>query len=552
MGLASFDYLFNNYYVREVYEEIFTLICSIEQDYAVCDGAVHNMTDVIVPQLVELLTSPSYGCSRLLGFCDTPVWKTLDPQDYIDNILADKPDFLKDNDYINKEYEKINEDTEERKTVKVMHITDIHLDFDYKEGTNANCNEPLCCRPINGPAPTPADAAGKYGSALCDLPPITAELMFKYIRDMDATPDLVFWTGDNIAHDIWNQTAYKNADYTIQITNWIKKHWGEIPVFPAPGNHEFYPVNVMRFDGVHPILDQISDVWEDWLDEDSYESFRNYGYYTMPMRGINESWNGFRVIALNTEACNNMNWYLLSQLNDPGDQLVWLEEQLLLAEQNGEKIYMISHVQPGGSDCLYEWSIRYRALVERFQHVILQHLVGHSHKEFFNVFTDSTNSSAINMMHGPGGVTTYTHDNPSFRIYDIDYETGYPVKAYKYYFNITQANEGNPEWAFAFEMTEEYNMTDLSPKSFKDLSERFLTEEGRAKQYVRNKYGQSEYSKSQDCNTDECKRKVYCETTNIIHFEEKDCKGLKRFDFMHDLTDSLFESLLDPWVTKQE
>ena len=506
------------------------------------------MADVILPQLTEGVFSPMYACSRLTGFCSSPTFRTLDPEEYISKILSDKPDIIKDNDYVNKEYEKINADKKKRKTVSILHITDVHLDFDYTVGMNANCKEPLCCREINGLPKKPEDAAQKYGNYNCDLPPIVAEMMVEYIGQLPNQPDLVFWTGDNIAHDIWNQTAHKNAGYTIVMTNWIKKHWGDIPVFATLGNHEFFPVNVMRFDDVHPILEQISEIWKDWLDEESYHNFRNYGYYTMPLNGISETWDGFRVVVLNTEVCNNMNWYLLTQYNDPFEHLEWIEETFKKAEENKEKIFVIAHVFPGGSDCLYEWSVRYRALVERYQHVIVQHLVGHDHVEFFNVMTDTTNSKAIGMMQCPGGVTTFTDDNPAFKIYDIDYETGLPVKSHKYYFNITQANEGNPEWKYDFEATEEYNMKDLSPDSYMDLSKRFITEEGTATKYVKNKYTNSDTLGKGTCETDSCKKNQFCKTSNYLHFEAKDCKGEKRIDYIHDFVDSLFETMFDPWV----
>jgi hypothetical protein len=143
-GLSVFDFIIDNYYVRQTFEMAVALICTTKMDYEVCKGAVHEMAEIIIPQMVDFATSPSYGCSRLMGFCSSPKWKTLDSQDYIDRVLSDKPDFIKDNDYVNKEYEKINNDKKQRKTVKVLHITDLHLDFDYKEGMNANCGEPLC------------------------------------------------------------------------------------------------------------------------------------------------------------------------------------------------------------------------------------------------------------------------------------------------------------------------------------------------------------------------------------------------------------------------
>ena len=122
------------------------------------------MGDIIVPQIFEHLFAPKYACSRMLGFCSSPSWKTMDDQEYIDRVLADKPDFIKDNEFTNNKYKEIKADPKERKAVRVMHLSDVHLDFYYEEGTNKNCNEPVCCRAHVGLAPTPEDAAGKYGS----------------------------------------------------------------------------------------------------------------------------------------------------------------------------------------------------------------------------------------------------------------------------------------------------------------------------------------------------------------------------------------------------
>ena len=88
-----------------------------------------------------------------------------------------------------------------------------------------------------------------------------------------------------------------------------------------------------------------------------------------------------------------------------------------------------------------------------YQHIVTLYLFEHAHVEFFNVFNDTNNSSSIAVMNGSGGVTTYTDYNPAFRIYDIDYETRYSVRAYKHFFNNTKANLGNPEWEFVYELS---------------------------------------------------------------------------------------------------
>jgi len=35
-------------------------------------------------------------------------------------------------------------------------------------------------------------------------------------------PDLMFWTGDNTAHNVWDNTADETTIYTIMVTNMIQ------------------------------------------------------------------------------------------------------------------------------------------------------------------------------------------------------------------------------------------------------------------------------------------------------------------------------------------
>lgn len=66
--------------------------------------------------------------------------------------------------------------------IRVLQISDIHLDPLYKEGATNKCGEPLCCRK-NDPILGPGKGAGKYGDYSCDTPLITLESMLKHIND---------------------------------------------------------------------------------------------------------------------------------------------------------------------------------------------------------------------------------------------------------------------------------------------------------------------------------------------------------------------------------
>ena len=39
-----------------------------------------------------------------------------------------------------------------RSQPQVLHLTDIHLDLEYQIGTNADCDLPVCCISLAGPA----------------------------------------------------------------------------------------------------------------------------------------------------------------------------------------------------------------------------------------------------------------------------------------------------------------------------------------------------------------------------------------------------------------
>ena len=73
-----------------------------------------------------------------------------------------------------------------------------------------------------------------------------------------------------------------------------------------------------------------------------------------------------RVIAINTNACYNFNYFLIKQRNDPGDHLKWLEETLNKMERNGEVGLIVGHIPPNSDSCLEQWATRFNALMDRY------------------------------------------------------------------------------------------------------------------------------------------------------------------------------------------
>lgn len=190
----------------------------------VCKGAVEEMGDVLVPVLLESTLSPKYFCSRMVGFCFNPKFRTLKSADYVRDQLASKPEEIKNNDFHDNLYKEIAEDSKKRETIKILHMSDPHLDFEYVEGMNADCGKPVCCRKEDGIPEDPTNAAPKFGHPNCDTPEITSESAFEYLKTLpeEEQPDMAFWTGDNTPHDVWKQSPEVNALYTVKITEWLE------------------------------------------------------------------------------------------------------------------------------------------------------------------------------------------------------------------------------------------------------------------------------------------------------------------------------------------
>jgi sphingomyelin phosphodiesterase len=158
--------------------------------------------------------------------------------------MSDKPEHLKTNDFVDKLYESLAVSSQPRKTFLAAHFSDVHVDLLYQEGTNANCNMPLCCRAENGIPADPKDAARKWGEYQCDTTHAVVTKMFEFLRD-EIKPDVLFWTGDMSPHSVWENSDAEVADVNYVIAKQIQETFGdELMVFPLQGNHDVFPVNV--------------------------------------------------------------------------------------------------------------------------------------------------------------------------------------------------------------------------------------------------------------------------------------------------------------------
>mmetsp|Transcript_18177 Transcript_18177/g.15852 ORF Transcript_18177/g.15852 Transcript_18177/m.15852 type:complete len:98 (+) Transcript_18177:460-753(+) len=84
-------------------------------------------------------------------------------KEYIERVIADKPNKTAPN-------------PTKRATYKFVHLTDMHFDWKYKEGNDADCDQPLCCREDSGAPKNSSGAAQYWGTkSKCDVPARTID-----------------------------------------------------------------------------------------------------------------------------------------------------------------------------------------------------------------------------------------------------------------------------------------------------------------------------------------------------------------------------------------
>ena len=150
--------------------------------------------------------------------------------------------------------------------------------------------------------------AGKYGAKghNCDTPIELFQETLEYIRDY-IKPDIVFWSGDNVAHD----DIYVTEDETVATMKATSQLVGDIlapsvkSIIPALGNHDLYiPNNFGEEEGRASVL-ATSEIFKYWLDEDAIESYKKYGYYKQELKL--DSDRKVMAFSINSISCYELN-----------------------------------------------------------------------------------------------------------------------------------------------------------------------------------------------------------------------------------------------------
>ena len=450
------------------FQSIFTTICKyMKVSKQICQAAIDVYEKYLIPTIEINKLSAKQTCTLIpkLMYCfveDNP-WNRVDWR-----VEMEKQNFG--------EYRKVqrniqpNDEGQIKTPLKILHLSDIHVDLAYQPGAPTFCKEPLCCRSTSTPRDfTPVEfqtaknmlknylnideksnqknftnlltKAGNWFSPhvrMCDIPLKFIESTFKYIKTHFSSKneiDLIYFTGDIMAHNVWE--LKEDDQYRIMkiIVELMEKYFSGIPILYSIGNHDNVPANIFASDGsLNEYYQRVDQLFAKLiLANDPTRHFNleptnnpGKGYFSQLLKfpsNKNKNQPNLRIISLNTNLCYTQNYALLNPkfLKDPADSLHFLQNQLYQAYQNNEKVHIIGHISPGNTpDCVKIWSRNYHQIImpylEGDDPVITGQFFGHKHYDEFQIVKDRSRTRPIGVLWTVPGLTTFEGGLPSFRI----------------------------------------------------------------------------------------------------------------------------------------
>ncbi|RPD64995.1 sphingomyelin phosphodiesterase [Lentinus tigrinus ALCF2SS1-6] len=327
--------------------------------------------------------------------------------------------------------------------LKVLHISDLHIDPRYANGAEANCTSGLCCRENNHNTQSPNQTvfpAPRYGAYLCDSPFSLVLAALESIPVLAGTQktgfDFTLYTGDLVSHDSENQLSRDYVLYTETVVyDLFKRMLGTGPVYAALGNHDSYN---QAQDSPHSLggtlaeqfswnYDHVASLWqhEGWIPQSAVDLAKaHYAAYMVRRK------DGLRVITLNTDLWYTANFFNYINMTNPdvSGMLRFLTDELQAAEDAGDSVWILGHVLTGwdGSNPLLNPTDLFYQIVDRFSpHVIKAIFWGHTHEDQVMIYYANNATSISAQTAGAVGwigpsITPLTNLNSGFRVYEVD------------------------------------------------------------------------------------------------------------------------------------
>ncbi|KAF2363499.1 Calcineurin-like phosphoesterase domain ApaH type [Trinorchestia longiramus] len=421
-----------------------------------------------------------------------------------------------------------------RPYMKMLHLTDLHYDPKYQAGSNAECGAPVCCQVDSGIPRNPAAAAGKWGDyRSCDSPERLVLHMLDHIRSNHPDIDYILYTGDSVPHDLWRLNKEKNSAVINRVEKLLSEYFPNTPIFGALGNHESFPRDSFpppedltvdrKFNNLW-LYNLMADHWQHHLPNANIsKEARITGSYSALLEP------GFRIISVNTNFCNKLNWWVLYKNTDPGNVLRWLVQELLQAEQRGERVQIIAHIAPLYGDCYEQWRHQFSRVVTRFSKTIRGQFYGHSHLMEVLLHYDVDNPNRpVGVQYLTPSNTPYSRLNPSYTLFYIDGNHPESTRAVLdkeiFFMNLTAANsQDDVRWLPLYSIKKDLNLNSLEAIDWEGFVRRMDKDPELTRKFHQYQVVASDVQKD-DCDRD-CRKQIICSMVDGDSFLPRKCSN---------------------------
>ncbi|XP_077018912.1 cyclic GMP-AMP phosphodiesterase SMPDL3A isoform X2 [Tamandua tetradactyla] len=318
------------------------------------------------------------------------------------------------------------------------------------------------------------------------------------------------------------------------MTTTIQNHFPNLQVFPALGNHDYWPQDQLPVI-TSKVYSAVADLWKPWLNEDALHTLRKGGFYSQK---VNPS---LRIISLNTNLYYGPNIVTLNK-TDPGSQLEWLEYTLNSSRHDEEKVYIIAHIPVGYLPCSESvtamrgyYNEKLVDIFRKYSDIIAGHFYGHTHRDSIMVLSDEKGRPLSSLFVAPAvtpvkGVLEKQTNNPGVRLFRYAPQDYKLLDMWQYYLNLTEANlKEESNWTLEYILTQAYDIEDLQPKSLYVLAKQLAVLD--SKQFIKYyNYFFVSYDSSAICD-EKCKALQICAIMNLDHISYEEC--LKQYYFQH-------------------
>lgn len=278
---------------------------------------------------------------------------------------------------------------------RFLHITDIHPDPFYRQGTDPDGEHP--CHGGKGDA-------GYFGAEKrdCDTPFSLVNATFDWIKDnIKDEIDFVIWTGDSARHDNDEQIPRTNKQVE-QLNNFVVSKFDEVfgkpdnrhdpdptndfvvPIVPTYGNNDILPHNVFTA-GPNKWTRKYLTIWEQFVPQEQRHSFAKGGWFFTEVIP-----NKLAVFSLNTLYFFDSNGAVdgCAAPTEPGyEHFEWLRVQLQFLRERKMKAILMGHVPPARTDSKQSWDEtcyqKYTLWLRQYRDVIVGNIFGHMNLDHF-------------------------------------------------------------------------------------------------------------------------------------------------------------------------